>query len=139
MLFIVLKMLKKKLGLEAIEINWQRKMKNTDQISDFYKIPSTLTIPEGCEKIGMRAFRDCKVLERLKIPGSVKKIEVWSFLRCYGLKKVDIPEGVESIEVSAFSGCYNAEIILRKSRNDFKYIGQEAFGGVKDVKEEVGN
>ena len=130
-------MLKKKLGLEAIEINWQRKMKNTDQISDFYKIPPTLIIPEGCEEIGMRAFRDCKVLERLKIPGSVKKIEVWSFLRCYGLKKVEIPKNIEDIGIGAFKDCNNATIILRKSRKDFKYIGQEAFGGVKDVKEEI--
>ena len=111
MLFIVLKMLKKKLGVEGIEKDWLNEGKEVD---NFFKISPKLTIPEGCEKIGFGAFCDC-----------------WE------LKKIEIPEGVESIGEEAFCRCSNATIILRKPEKDFKYIGSEVFYRVKDVKEEV--
>lgn len=44
-------MLKKRLGIEAIEVSrWN------NLIFSVYKIPSSLIIPEGVEKIGNRAF-----------------------------------------------------------------------------------
>ena len=143
-------MLKKRLGIEAIERNWG----NRKPIPSYYKIPSTLTIPEGCEKIGMRAFQDCNVLERLKIPGSVKSIGVWSFLRCYGLKevvisesrdyvainysafylcknleKVKIPRNVNKIGGLAFMGCEKAEIVLEINKD--RAIERDAFAGCR--------
>lgn len=36
-------MLKKKLGIEAVERDWQL-------LLDYYKIPTTLNITEGCER-----------------------------------------------------------------------------------------
>lgn len=103
-------MLKKKLGVEAIELNWKRKMKYTDRISDFYKIPTTLIIPEGCEKVGAEAFY-C----------------------CWRLKNVEIPESVERIEEAAFYYCSNATIILKKSIRDI-IIEHFAFNYCNKVK-----
>mgnify|MGYP002520365973 CR=1 FL=1 len=105
MLLKVVKMLKKRLGIEAIERNWSEEF-----ISNYYKIPSTLVISDGCEKIGNYAFCDC-----------------------WNLKKVVIPESVESIGEFAFDGCEQAEVILRKST---KYIdiGTYAFNDCKKVK-----
>lgn len=106
-------MLRKKLGIEAIERNWSY----SKMISAYYfKIPSILTIPESCRKIGAAAFCGCGSLE---------------------LKKVIIPRSVESIGDWAFWGCDNAEIILKKAKSEFK--GYQAFGDCKYVKEETGD
>ena len=105
-------MLKKKLGAETIERNWYRDVK----LVWYFKIPTSLIIPEGCEKIGRYAFCDC-----------------------WWLKKVEIPKNIEDIGIGAFKDCNNATIILRKSRKDVKYIGIFAFWQCRNVKEEVGN
>lgn len=144
-------MLKKRLGIEGIEKSWEAK-----NINYYYKISSTLIIPEGCREIGMQAFQDCNVLERLKIPGSVKSIGVWSFLRCYGLrevvisesreevtidysafylcknlKKVIIPRNVVKIGGLAFLSCENAEIVLESNKD--RKIERDAFSGCKSI------
>lgn len=108
------KMLKKKLGLEAIERDWSL-IKRTS-IETYFKIPSSLIIPDGCMKIGDRAFCDCKELS-----------------------KIEIPKSVEVIGISAFDWCDNAVVILEKPKSEFKYIGPYAFWECKNVKEEVGN
>jgi len=98
-------MLKKRLGLEAIE--------EYSCLDSYYKISSTLIIPEDCREIGSYAFYEC---ERLR--------------------EVSIPESVEGIGDWAFKDCEDAVIILRKPKNKYK-IGPYAFWGCKDVKEEV--
>ena len=98
-------MLKKKLGIEAIEKNWKHIF-----ISYYYKIPPTLIIPEGCKRIGVEAFKNC-----------------------WWLKKVVIPESVEIIGNHAFYECISATIILKKSKRKFKGIGWSAFYYCKSV------
>lgn len=144
-------MLKKRLGIEGIEKSWK-----ANNIYYYYKIPSTLIIPEGCREIGMQAFQDCNVLEKLKIPGSVKSIGVWSFLRCYGLKEVVISESREEVTINysafylcknlkkvviprnvvkigglAFLSCSNAEIVLESNKD--RKIERDAFSGCKSI------
>lgn len=106
----MLNMLKKKLGVEAIERVWE----NWKHMSNYFKIPSTLSIPEGC-----------------------KKINIWAFYCCERLRKVVIPKSVERIEDYAFYCCKNAEIILKKCREDFEsfgeYISPNAFLGCKKI------
>lgn len=129
-------MLMKKLGLEAIEKKWEY------GISAYYKIPfpSTLIIPEGCEKIGDGVFWSCWI-RKVVIPESVKEIGERAFRYCTRLKKVEIPKSVERIGDCAFDGCLNANITIKKPRSRIiKYIGQCAFGECKSVvyvKEEV--
>lgn len=98
-------MLKKRLGVEGIEGNYFGSM------ADYYKIPSTLIIPSDCWCIGHRAFH-----------------------HCIGLKKVVISESVMEIGDMAFENCWNATIILKKSLIEFKFLGDWAFDGCKDVK-----
>lgn len=146
-------MLKKKLGIEATEREglW---------INPYFKISSTLIIPEGVKEIGLYTFCNCEKLEKVLIPESVKYIRFGSFLDCkklrevkipesvkgigniafcdcHRLKKVEIPEGVEEIWDCAFYGCEEATITLRKSKKDFAKIGVRAFYGVRKVKEEI--
>lgn len=106
-------MLKKKLGINAIERNYFYFNACSE---DFFKIPSSLVIPEGCEWIGYAAF-----------------------ISCEELKKVEIPESVKEIGDEAFCGCYNATIILKKPEHKFKFIGENALDDCKDVKEEIRN
>ena len=106
-------MLKKKLGINAIERNYFHFNACSD---DFFKIPFKLSIPESCEKIGYAAFWYCKEL-----------------------REVIIPESVEEIGDKAFCGCYNATVILKKPEHKFEFIGENALDDCKDVKEEVRN
>lgn len=113
-------MLKKRLGVEAIE-------RDKMQLHHYYKIPSTLIIPEGCERIGNWVFSECGV-EKVVISGSVKSIGTGSFGFCTRLKEVKIPESVERIGDCAFDGCEKATIIINKSsKSDFKSLGRLAF------------
>lgn len=105
-------MLKKRLGLEAIERDWDFFEARTE---NYFKTSLiTLIIPEGCEKIGEAAFKGC----------------LW-------FKKVIIPESVKWIGQSAFYNCWRATIILKKPEKNFESIKDCAFYGCKDVKEVV--
>lgn len=150
-------MLKKRLGAEAIGNGWNSVIK----LRLFYKIPTTLIIPEGVEKIGNFAFCDCWDLKKVVIPMSVKSIGCDAFVSCWRLKKVIIPESVEEIRNYAFSycnnlrevvipesvkrighyafyGCENAEIIVGKWADGFEFLGNYAFTGCKiHVKEKT--
>lgn len=128
-------MLKKRLGAEGIEINWFYVIGN---LEDYFKIPSTLIIPESCERIGDCAFIECENLREVIIPEKcVELIGYASFSGCVGLKKVSIPDSVKYIAGDAFKDCWSATIILRKPRSEFEYISPDAFKSCRDVKEEV--
>ena len=126
-------MLKKRIGIEAIERDWGW------FITARFKIPSTFVITEGCTRIGCYAFSGCRELRNVVIPGSMKFIETGAFCGCYKLEEVIIPESVEAIGYYAFEKCKRAAIILRKSKSEFRFIGLFAFDGCKDVKEKIRN
>lgn len=92
-------MLKKKLGISAIERNWPN---DDDELKDYYKVPSTLIIPEGVEEIGQFAFWECDRLEKVIISRSVEEIGFKAFFGCIELKEIVIPEGVKEIREEAF-------------------------------------
>ena len=127
-------MLKKKLGAEAIERVWS--WKGRLSISNYFKIPSTLIIPEGCEKVGNGAFDCCNKLKKVKISGSVKSIGTLAFGGCRELGVIVIPESVEEIRDCAFDGCENAVIIIvnKSSESDFKFLGRLVFRDCFTVK-----
>ena len=132
-------MLKKKLGIEGIESDW-----SYNRTSNYYKIPSSLTIPEGCRKINFCVFWACKELKEVKIPESVKVIGNSAFEDCIKLEKVVIPKSVVRIENWAFSTCFRTDVVIinKSSEKDFKYLGRRAFRDcftVKYVKEETGS
>lgn len=122
-------MLKKKIGLEVIERNWE-----ADYIYDFYKIPTSIIIPEGCREIGKGVFEGCKELEKVEIPGSVKSIGSWAFDGCESLKKIIIPKSVEEIGFCVFRGCCNTEIIIEMPKGEFNYINPGLFVGCKGIR-----
>lgn len=130
-------MLKKRLGLEAIERVWY----SNENLGDYFKIPSTLIIPEGCIEIGECAFWECDKLRVVIIPEGCREIGEYAFEYCDRLKKVIVPVSIEYIGECAFEDCLEATIILKKSKKKFavEFIGNCAFKNCKDVKEEVRN
>lgn len=130
-------MLRKRLGLEVIERGGLRARR-------YFKIPSSLIIPESCKKIGSSAFENCISLREVVFTESVEYIGRCAFEGCWWLKKVVIPKGCKVIEDNAFWGCEEATIIImnKSSESDFKYFGRRAFRDCKEVKyvkEEAGN
>ena len=144
-------MLKKKLGIEAVERDWY-----DYSIEDYFKINSTLIIPEGCLWIGFKAFWGCERLKKVEIPKSVKKvgdrafkdctclekvvisegvvcIGEFAFYGCWWLGKVIIPKSVERIEQYAFDSCLNAEIIVKRPKSLFQFITPMTFIRCKSV------
>ena len=126
-------MLKKRLGIEAIEKNWNF---YGVPMSKYYKTPSTLIIPKNCERVGDWAFYFCSRLKKVRIPESMKEIGIASFAGCINLGEVIIPESVERIEMIAFDGCIgkSTKIILKKPRSKFKFISPDAFSNCRSVK-----
>ena len=114
-------MLKKKLGLEAIEKD------NIIEAEEFttscFKIPSSLIIPDGCKKMGYRVFWGCARLKKVVIPGSVKVICDEAFYWC-SIEELTISEGVEKIWGSAFAINYIKELVIPGS---VETIGDNAF------------
>ena len=154
MLLNVVEMLKKKLGVEAIERNWFYSFGN---VEDYFIIPSSLIIPdgcrkvgnsifqyctilkeviisEGCKRIGLDAFKGCEKLEKLVIQEGVTDIEYCAFDGCRKLKEVIIPNSVKVIGSWAFRDCISAEITVGKSESKFEYFGYEVFWGCKRVR-----
>lgn len=106
---MVLDMLKKRLGAAAIEKGWPD---SNEWLSDYFKIPSPLIIPESCEKIGMYAFWCCENIEVAYIPKNIKSIGWNAFGRCSNLKNIVCEKKVVTIiEGSCSFGFDNFESI----------------------------
>lgn len=109
-------MLKKKLGIEAIESDWGYSHGNIGYTYSYFKIPSSLIIPENVVEIGFRAFSGCDEIKKVVIPKNVRKIGVDSFYECRNLKELELAEGVLIIDNWAFAGCSKLkEVVIPES------------------------
>lgn len=66
---------------------------------------SSISIPEGVNKIDAGAFAECESLAEINIPDSVTYIGASAFRSCRGLISIDIPDGIAGIESYTFDGC----------------------------------
>ena len=66
---------------------------------------SSISIPEGVNKIDAGAFVGCESLAEINIPDSVTYIGANAFQSCRGLISIDIPDGIAGIESYTFDGC----------------------------------
>ena len=67
---------------------------------------TTVTIPEGVEKIVDQAFMDATITE-VYFPSTLKRIGFRSFAFCYNLESLDFPDSLESIGRCCFESCNN--------------------------------
>ena len=68
-----------------------------------------VTIPNGIESIGDRAFYGCANLTNIVLCDGVQNIGFRSFQYCSALRNVTLPRSLISIDRKAFADCYNIE------------------------------
>lgn len=61
-------------------------------------------IPEGVEKLGFAAFRNCK-MKSVVLPESIDRIRAKTFCRCKNLESIKLGSNIDTIEDSAFYEC----------------------------------
>ena len=88
---------------------------------------TAITLPDGLESIGSRAFYNCASLTAIDIPSSVTSIGEEAFRSCTSLKDVTLPNGLESIGSYAFRDCTSLTAIEIPS--SITSIGTSAFNG----------
>ena len=84
-----------------------------------------VVIPEGVEKFGHSAFRNCKI-RSVVLPDSMDRIRAKAFYQCKNLKSVRIGDNVDTIEESAFAECCSLKHIDIpagiKTINDYAFL-----------------
>lgn len=84
-----------------------------------------VTLPNGIESIGERAFHACFHLESVTLPKGLILIEDRAFGSCWNLKTLRFPDTMEAIGTSAFEYCLAlTEIELPKR---MRFLGWYAF------------
>ena len=63
-----------------------------------------VVIPEGVEKLGHSAFRNCK-MKSVVLPDSIDRIRARAFFQCKNLESIKFGSNINTIEDSAFSAC----------------------------------
>ncbi|NSE02486.1 leucine-rich repeat protein [Blautia wexlerae] len=96
--------------------------------SDISGLPvENITLNNGIETIGERAFQDMNNLKTIIIPDSVTFIEDNAFNNCSVLTNLVLPDSITTIGNAAFSGCTSLEKIVLPSK--LTSLGNVAFGG----------
>jgi hypothetical protein len=90
-----------------------------------------ITLPDGIETIGDRAFYHDIFLKKFKMPASVVKIGANAFAYCDELTEIDLPAGVESIGKNAFRKCIGITKVNAYMARPVE-ISEKTFEGVTD-------
>lgn len=84
-----------------------------------------VAIPEGVEKLGHSAFRNCK-MKSVVLPDSIDRIRAKAFYRCKNLESVKLGSNTDAIEDSAFYECCSLKHIdipaSIKTINDYSFF-----------------
>lgn len=84
-----------------------------------------VVIPEGVEKLGHSAFRNCK-MKSVVLPDSIDRIRAKAFCQCENLKFVKLGNNVDTIEGGAFAECCSLKHIDIpagiKTINDYAFL-----------------
>lgn len=84
-----------------------------------------VVIPEGVEKLGHSAFRNCK-MKSVVLPESIDRIRAKAFWGCENLESIKFGNNIDMIEDSAFSECYSLKYIDIpagiKAINDYAFL-----------------
>ncbi|UKK53454.1 leucine-rich repeat protein [Prevotella sp. E2-28] len=113
-------------GLQTLSI------KNVKTINEglFHDMPNltTLTLGEGVEKIGARAFINCEKLQTVTLPEGLTNIADSAFFNCKALYRINLPEGLKTIGRQSF---WSTGIGWLKLPRSLERMGVGAFGNGK--------
>ena len=104
--------------LDGVESIGERAFKNCSHIK-------TITIPESVTNIGSSAFSGCSSLSSITISENVTSIGSSAFEKCNSLTTIAIPYGVTKIEDNTFADC--GSLTYATLPNSITSIGQKAF------------
>ena len=116
-------------------------------LADYWTKLSTITIPEGYDRLGKDAFYNRTGVTKFNLPSSLTLIGESAFANCTSLAEIELNEGLENIGKSAFVGTkltsihfpstlkiiddaafFCLPIYGLKFNAGLKYIGNTAFG-----------
>jgi hypothetical protein len=104
-----------------------------DEVFQYNKTVTSVTLPDGVKRIGVDAFSGCSMTS-ITLPNSVTSIGERAFSACGGLTSVTLPNSVTEMEGWAFTLCDNLTSVTLS--NNLTTIGEFAFGlciGLKSV------
>ena len=102
-----------------------------DEAFFWYKLLTSINIPDSVTSIGVSAFDGCESLTSINIPDSVTSIGNSAFDGCESLTSINIPDSVTSIGNSAFRSCKSLTSI--NIPNSVTSIGDSAFRSCKSL------
>jgi hypothetical protein len=81
----------------------------------------SITLPEGLEKIGERAFKGCS-FEQITLPQTLTEISRAAFAMCENLTEITIPQSVTTLGVQTFAYCTHLQkAYVRANITDLPY------------------
>ena len=127
----------------------------TQVLSRFNSVPTTVTIPEGYDRVGNEAFANSSIT-KVNFPNSLTLIGESAFYNCKNIASITLNEGLENIGKKAFMGTSltalnfpstlqiihdeafrNCFIYGLKFNAGLKFIGKGAFALLKNEKAET--
>ena len=91
---------------------------------------TSITLPDGLESIGEGAFESCSSLTSITLPDGLESIGERTFYDCDSLTSITLPDGLESIGDSAFENSGLTSITLP---DGLESIGDSAFSRCRSL------
>lgn len=101
--------------------------KDKKKLISYFGSDSKVTIPDGVEIIGSKAFVENENLLEIEFPESLRSIENAAFKYCLRLSQISLPKNVRQIGEQCFYGCESLKNIM--ALGEINKICKEAFYG----------
>ena len=108
---------------ESTGTNVDKMVVPTQVISKLNPVPTTVTIPEGYDRVGNEAFANSSITN-INFPNSLTLIGESAFLNCTKITSITLNEGLENIGKKAFMG---TSLTALKFPSTLQIIHDEAF------------
>lgn len=90
-------------------------------ILEFRRTVTKITLPESVRDIGGYAFAHCSALRAVIVPHNLQTIGDFAFLYCHALEEISLPKSVPEIGMRAFGDCPKLTVTVDKGSYAEKY------------------
>lgn len=85
-----------------------------------------VSVPEGVEEIGQRAFEGCRWLTRVELPEGLGVVKAYAFRGCAALRELTLPKSLTAVSgTAAFGGCVGLKRLALPEK--LTVLGDHAF------------